>query len=259
MLAPGSPTFVFSNPFFTQSTVVFNYSQPLPPPPEDPVNDPGSLDTADAAIETFDRAREAFASGDPQGALGLVDSAIKKLPTDATLHEFRALCLFALKDYRRAAETLYAVLAAGPGWDWETMHSLYADVATYTDQLRALEAYQRANPNSPEASFVLAYHYLVLGHLDAAIKQVENVAKLLPESQVLLKPSQRLWVYFYAKAGCSGDVQEAFRIEAKRLHDQLIEVGRGDQKFNVPGDGKGGRKMEISRKPHGRVPAMGHK
>ena len=64
------------------------------------------------------------------------------------------------------------------------MHALYADVATYTDQLRALEAYQRANPKSPEASFVLAYHYLVLGHLDAAIRQVENVAKLLPESQL---------------------------------------------------------------------------
>jgi tetratricopeptide (TPR) repeat protein len=184
MLAPRGPTFVFSNPFYDKSTVVFNYSQPLPPPPEDPVNDPRSLDIADAAVETFDRAREAFARGDPREALALVDSAIKELPTDATLHEFRALCLFALKDYQRAAETLYVVLAAGPGWDWETMHTLYADVATYKDQLRALEAYQRANLKSPEASFVLAYHYLVLGHLDAAIRQLENVARLLPESQL---------------------------------------------------------------------------
>jgi hypothetical protein len=184
MLAPRGPTFVFSNPFYDQSTVVFNYSRPLPPPPADPVNDPQSLEIADAAIVTFDRAREAFARGDPKGALALVDSAIKELPTDATLHEFRALCLFAQKDYRRAAETLYAVLAAGPGWDWETLQSLYADVATYTDQLRALEAYHRANPKSPEASFVLAYHYLVLGHPDYAVRQLENVAKLLPGSQL---------------------------------------------------------------------------
>jgi hypothetical protein len=182
MLAPRGPTFVFNNPFFDQSTVVFNYSQPLPAPPADKVED--SFEAADSAVETFDLAREAFARGDPGAALDLVDSAIKELPTDATLHEFRGLCLFALKDYRRAAETLYAVLAAGPGWDWETMHALYADVATYTEQLRALEAYQRAHPTSPEASFVLAYHYLVLGHLDAGIKQLENVVKLLPESQL---------------------------------------------------------------------------
>jgi tetratricopeptide (TPR) repeat protein len=183
MLAPREPTFVFSNPFYDQSTVVFNYSQPLPPP-ADAVNDSEVLETADWAVETFDRAREAFARGDPKAALALVDAAIKDLPTDATLHEFRALCLFALKDYRRAAETLYAVLAAGPGWDWETMHALYPDVETYTEQLRNLEAYQRANPTSPEASFVLAYQYLVLGHLDAAIRQLENVVKLLPESQI---------------------------------------------------------------------------
>jgi hypothetical protein len=184
MLAPRGPTFVFSNPFFNQTTVVFNYSQPLPPPTEDQADDPRSLDVADAAMVIFDRARDAFARGDPRAALSLVDSAIKDLPTDATLHEFRALCLFALKDYQTAAETLYVVLAAGPGWDWETMHSLYADAATYTEQLRALEAYQRANPKSPEASFVLAYHYLVLGHVDAAIRQLENVARLLPESQL---------------------------------------------------------------------------
>ncbi|HEY1380010.1 MAG TPA: tetratricopeptide repeat protein [Gemmataceae bacterium] len=184
MLAPRSPTFVFSNPFFDQSTVVFNYSVPLPPPPADAADDPQMLDAADAAVETFDRAREAFARGDPRTALTLVDGAIKELPTDATLHEFRALCLFALRDYRRAAETLYAVLAAGPGWDWDTMHSLYADPAAYTEQLRALETFQRANPTSPEASFVLAYHYLVLGHLDAAIRQLENVVRLLPGSQL---------------------------------------------------------------------------
>jgi tetratricopeptide (TPR) repeat protein len=184
MLAPRAPTFVFSNPFYDSSVTVFNYSQPLPPPSDDPVNDAGSLNTADSAIEIFDQAREAFQQGDYKAALALVDKAIAELPTDATLHEFRALCLFALQDYKQAAAALYAVLAAGPGWDWETMKYLYPDVATYTAQLRALEAYQKANPRSAEASFVLAYQYLVLGHVDAAIRQLENVVKLLPESQL---------------------------------------------------------------------------
>jgi len=184
MLAPRGPTFVFNNPFYDRSTVVFNYSQPLPPPPVDPVDDVRSVEIADAAIEIFDRARDAFRENNFREALALVDRAIQELPTDATLHEFRALCLFALRDYRGAAATLYAVLAAGPGWDWATMHALYADTATYTDQLRALEAYQRANPRSAEASFVLAYQYLVLGHIDTAIRQLENVVALLPESEL---------------------------------------------------------------------------
>jgi hypothetical protein len=184
MFAPNRTTYVFNNPFYDQSTTVFNYAQPLPPPPEDPVNDVRTLDIAESALDIFDRARDAFGDGDFKEALALVEKAIEELPTDATLHEFRALCLFALKDYKQAAATLYAVISAGPGWDWDTMHSHYADVATYTDQLRALEAYQKANPKSAEASFVLAYHYLVLGHLDPAIKQLENVIKILPESQL---------------------------------------------------------------------------
>jgi tetratricopeptide (TPR) repeat protein len=159
MLAPRAPTFVFSNPFHDQSVTVFNYSQPLPLPPADPVNDAQSLTAAELAIQVFDQARTAFQRGDYRQALALTDKAIQELPTDATLHEFRALCLFALKDYKQAAATLYAVLAAGPGWDWDTMNYLYPDAVTYTAQLRTLEAYHKANPGSAEAGFVLAYHY----------------------------------------------------------------------------------------------------
>jgi hypothetical protein len=184
MLAPSQPIFVYSNPFYDQSVTVFDYSQSLPPPPVDPANDVESLDAAESAIEIFEQAREAFGKGAYKDALALVDKSIEALPTDVTLHEFRALCFFALKDYRQAAAALYAVLAAGPGWDWETMKYLYPDVETYTKQLRALEDYQGANPKSAEGSFVLTYQYLVLGHIDAAIKQMENVVKLLPESQL---------------------------------------------------------------------------
>ena len=42
------------------------------------------------------------------------------MPNDASLHEFRALVLFALGQYEQAAATLYAVLSNGPGWDWTT-------------------------------------------------------------------------------------------------------------------------------------------
>ena len=45
--------------------------------------------------------------------------------------------------YPEAAAVTYAVLADGPGWDWDTMISLYPGVDAYTGQLRALEAGMR--------------------------------------------------------------------------------------------------------------------
>src|SRR5262249_58193136 len=114
----------------------------------------------------------------------LVEKAIVLLPSDATLHEFRALTLFAQGRYKDAAATLYAVLAAGPGWDWKTMRGLYPDEDTYTRQLRALEEHVRKDPNSPEARFVLAYQYLVLGTKDEAVKQVKEGGRLQPKDKV---------------------------------------------------------------------------
>ena len=66
-----------------------------------------------------------------------MDHAIKLLPSDATMHEFRALVLFAEGKYHEAAEGIYAVLSMGPGWTWDTMMSLYPNEETYTRQLRA--------------------------------------------------------------------------------------------------------------------------
>ena len=49
------------------------------------------------------------------------------MPNDPTLHEFRALVLFAQGQYDAAAATLYPVLNAGPGWDWTTLVGLYPE------------------------------------------------------------------------------------------------------------------------------------
>ena len=110
-------------------------------------------------------------NGDYDKAGTETDLAIKEHPTDAALHEFRALVFFAMGEYPSAAATLYAVLSAGPGWDWTTMSSLYPNVDTYTVQLRALEQYVKQNPGRAEGHFVLAYHYITAPHNDAAIKQ----------------------------------------------------------------------------------------
>jgi cytochrome c-type biogenesis protein CcmH/NrfG len=92
--------------------------------------------------------------------------------------------LFALGDFQQAAGTIYAVLAAGPGWNWETLVSLYDNVATYTGQLRALETHVRDNPEDAAATFLLAYHYITMGHLENAVKKLEQVTRLLPDDQL---------------------------------------------------------------------------
>jgi tetratricopeptide (TPR) repeat protein len=214
-LASPGDTYVFNNPFFvlpqSSSSVVpeaLNYSNSIPAPSGDeaadafppepesgdesdealPTNDPPPAPTDNQAVneanERFDEARKAFYNGDYAKAQRLVDQAIQVLPSDATLHEFRALTLFAQKKYKEAAATLYAVLWAGPGWNKDTMATLYPHWDTYTRQVRALEAYVKDHPDQGYAHFLLAYHYLVVGSMDQAIAQLKEVIRLDPKDQL---------------------------------------------------------------------------
>ncbi|WP_020465800.1 tetratricopeptide repeat protein [Singulisphaera acidiphila] len=181
----------FTNPYFVapviHSTVVVNappvfvpdYSRPLdltsiPPEPEGTEQDDS----------TFLAARDSFKAGDFARALSLTDLALQPFPNDPVLHEFRALCLFALGRYDEAAAVLYAVLTAGPGWDWTTMIGLYSDVETYTGQIRALEAAIKGNTTTASKRFVLAYQYMVQGHVEQARQQFEEVVKLQPKDEL---------------------------------------------------------------------------
>jgi tetratricopeptide (TPR) repeat protein len=170
-----------------QQPIVYDYSQAIDPqvapPDENVVNQAGT---------TFDSAREAFKAGDYPKAVELVDQALKTTPNDAALHEFRALCLFALKRYDEAAAVLYAVLSVGPGWDWTTLISLYGDPDTYTQQLRALESYCNQNTQSAAPRFVLGYLYLTEGHPESAVKQFQFVSSLQPKDQLSAQLVQQL-------------------------------------------------------------------
>ncbi len=152
-----------------------NYSQPISttaPPPE-----PAA---ADSAASAFDGARQAFMAGNYDQALTLDQQALAQSPNDPTAHQFLALTLFAQGKYEQAAAPLYAVLSVGPGWDWTTLSGMYPDVATFTTQLRQLEAYVGANRNSAPARFVLGYIYLCEGQDENAVRQFREITKLQP-------------------------------------------------------------------------------
>ena len=145
---------------------------------------PTSSEVVDQALAPFDQARAAFRTGNYGQALVQVDQALVKLPQDANLHEFRALTLFAEGRYDEAATVLYAVLSAGPGWNWPTLIGMYADPNVYTQQVRALEAYRNGHLDQAAPRFVLAYHYLAQGHEDAAMSELKSVVRNQPSDQL---------------------------------------------------------------------------
>lgn len=194
----------YSNPYYAGSggtAAYYDYSQPITVINQQPdavaADVVASADQVVAAPDVsppspevlegtthMELARAAFQKADYASALREIDVAIRALPKDAVLHEFRALIFFATQDYKQAAATLYAVLSAGPGWDWTTLSGMYAATTTYTEQLRRLEEFVKANPAAPDARFVLAYQYLTCGHSEAAREQYEAVLKLQPNDQL---------------------------------------------------------------------------
>lgn len=153
------------------------------PPPDQVAND--STDpNAVAAAQLVDQSRQAFKALDYEKAQQLIDKAVSVSPKDPTLHEFRALVLFARQKFPEATATIYGVLAVAPGWDWTTLQSFYADTKTYEQQLRALESVAKANPNDAGSRFLLAYHYLTIEDRSAAMRMLKSVITLQPKDML---------------------------------------------------------------------------
>ena len=182
----------YVNPYYSAipATVVaaspYDYSQPVVATTYAPVADETTAQAAPATAgdTAVDAALEQFKAGDYAAALAGFDAALKTAPNDTVIHEVRALALFALGRYPEAAATLNSVLASAPGMDWTTVSNLYPSVDVYTAQLRKLEDFCKANPGDPAAHFVLAYHYLVGGHSDAAASALRVVVAKQPGDMV---------------------------------------------------------------------------
>jgi tetratricopeptide (TPR) repeat protein len=172
-----------TGPVYYNNQPIANYAQPV-------VGDPtyeaayADVGTGDPLTQTFDQARTAFHANQFDQALQLADQALSQAPRDAAINEFRSLCLFALGQYQESAAAIHSVLAAGPGWDWTTMSSLYSSNDVYTTQLRKLETAAAADPQSADERFLLAYHYLTCDQKDAAVSTLKQVVQLEPKDQL---------------------------------------------------------------------------
>ena len=173
----------YSNPYCVNvGSTSYNYSQPIPVVYNAPtVVATNSTDSSDVALNN---AVAAFQQNNYDASLDIINQGVTQHPDDAVLHEFRALVLFAKRDYQQAAATMHSVLAVGPGWDWTTLIHFYANADLYTTQLRALEAFRKANPQDAASHFLLAYHYITCGHTDEAASQLQTVVQLMPNDSV---------------------------------------------------------------------------
>ena len=184
-----------ATPVATASAVPYDYSQPVVvnnyitadansgSPSANVSSNPSAFASPkiEESFTDFDSGLSAFKAGDYQGALNAFNEALKKNGGDPVVHEVRALDLFAIGDYANAAPALNSLLAAAPGMDWTTLSSLYGNVDDYTAQLRKLEEYCKANPKNPASAFVLAYHYLVIGQKDSAVRALKVVVENQPK------------------------------------------------------------------------------
>jgi hypothetical protein len=129
------------------------------------------------------------------------------------------------------------------------MVGLYPDVETYIKQLRDLEDNVRQNPNDAAGRFLLAYHYMVQGHKDAAATEFQNVVKI--------EPNDRLSVRFATALGAT--VPEPPKLPAELAQAQtgatggakpmdLAQAGVGDIPPPVPG-GESPRADEVPQPP----------
>lgn len=170
----------------TRSNTTITYTQPvsvvaaaLPP------GDEATAEIAETqSNEALERSRTAFRQGDYVSASKAVDEAIGHTPGDVTLHEYRALVLFALGKFADAAGVLNPVLASGPGWSWETMIAFYNGSEAYNDQLARLEDFVTGSPEKADARFLLGYHYMVCGYMDKSYEQFAKASELQPADSI---------------------------------------------------------------------------
>jgi len=164
-------------------------------PPETPygATEVGGQAAVDQAGETYlAQAEAAFRGGDYDQAIRLASHAAIEMPQDGRVHEILWLALFAKGDYEGSAIEAHAVMQSGLSPTWSSVSALYGNPEDFTPQLRALEAYAEKNADSPFATFLLGYQYVVLGDQAAALPWLERAVSITPQDELAAKLVQSL-------------------------------------------------------------------
>jgi tetratricopeptide (TPR) repeat protein len=105
-------------------------------------------------------------------------------PKNGAVMMLLAQALFAEGKYEQAAGATQAAMQMLPEDKWGVVIAnyaeLYGNVQDYTDQVRALEAARKANPDSPALRFLLGFHFGYLNYPKQAVTELDEALSLAP-------------------------------------------------------------------------------
>lgn len=133
----------------------------------------------------LDEALQSFRASNYQNAMRMAKHAIVDSPRDTEAHEIISLAAFASKDYRTAATEARAVADLGGVPSWNQVYAIYHNVHAYTLQLRSLEHYVQAHPQSADGQFLLGIQYMTTGHASDAHDHLTKTAELTPKDKIV--------------------------------------------------------------------------
>ena len=133
------------------------------------------------------QAEQAFREHRYEDAARNVDHAIVEDGQNGKLYLFASQVLFALGDYQASAAALQQGAGLLDRSEWGFIVQNYTRIYRgddYVTQMARLVDFIDENPDTAFAHFLRGYHYVYLGHTDAARKQLTKAVELEPRDQL---------------------------------------------------------------------------
>jgi Tfp pilus assembly protein PilF len=183
-VAPPLPSNVTNYPAPADSQVV-----PTNPVPN-AANDRSIIEVNEDASRFQVQAERAFKAHDYNEAVRIVNHALLEDGENGKLHLFASQCYFATGDFRGAAIGIAQAMSLLEEQDWGYVvqdYEQFYDNDDYVSQMDRLVQFNRENPEAGYALMLRGYHYLYLGHKDAAAQQFSKAIKIDPGDEIAKK------------------------------------------------------------------------
>jgi tetratricopeptide (TPR) repeat protein len=173
---------------------VYSYSGPptvyVAPPTAGTPNSYGAtsppIDATATGLSYKSRAESAFRTHHYEEAVDWAKRAAKEMPRNGRAFLLLSQIHLAVGEYRDAAGAARLGMSLLPIEDWgyvvKNFRSYYHD-ADYVAQVRRLERFIAENPEHADSRFLLGYHWVFLGHPNAANRELTKAAELNPRDE----------------------------------------------------------------------------